>query len=273
MTGEPFGTFAPRGSEQAVREAAGRLGPGPFSRTLASLALTLAGGRAARPRDVTLFGTKNVRLHPYDNLCEKRVYATPQFWEPEERAVLRRAIETGHGPFRFVDAGANVGLFSLYAESVAEAAGRPFEGLAIEPDATVRARLEANIAFSGSAVKVRAAALAPEPMKVFFAEGKGNRGENMISAEPVGVEVDAIPLETAVTEAGLTTIDALKIDIEGHEPQVLGAFFARAPESLWPALIIMETLHLADAMAGAGWLGRYRQEGHHRRSAVLVRSD
>ena len=121
MSREPFGTYAPGAMTETLRSFTAALPHGPLRRILASLALHATGGRAAQRRDVTLFGNKKVRLHPYDNLCEKRVYATPQYWEPEERAILKERIEKGSGPFRFVDAGANVGLFSLYAESVAEA--------------------------------------------------------------------------------------------------------------------------------------------------------
>ena len=118
---------------------------------------------------------------------------------------------------------------------------------------------------------MRAAALTPEPMRVFLAEGDGNRGENMISADHNGVEVDGVPLEAAVMDAGLDAIDALKIDIEGHEPAVLSAFFERTHESLWPGLIIMETLHLNGGTDDAGWLDHYEQRGDHPRSALLVR--
>ncbi len=47
-------------------------------------------------------------------------------------------------------------------------------------------------------------------------------------------------------EAGLERVDALKIDIEGAEDTVLAAFFASAPRSRWPRLVLME-------MSGDRW--------------------
>ena len=48
------------------------------------------------------------------------------------------------------------------------------------------------------------------------------------------------PLLAVVSEAGVTAIDALKIDVEGAEDRVLVPFFRDAPPSLWPRLIVIE---------------------------------
>jgi FkbM family methyltransferase len=55
-----------------------------------------------------------------------------------------------------------------------------------------------------------------------------------------GVAVRCRPLLAVVTEAGLTGIDALKIDVEGAEDKVLVPFFRDAPLSLWPRLVVIE---------------------------------
>ncbi len=49
-----------------------------------------------------------------------------------------------------------------------------------------------------------------------------------------------------VEEAGLKTIEALKIDVEGYEDRVLPPFLAAAPRSLWPRRVVIEHAH-ADA--------------------------
>jgi hypothetical protein len=38
----------------------------------------------------------------------------------------------------------------------------------------------------------------------------------------------------------VTSIDAMKVDIEGHDERALRAFFRDAPESLHPRLMILE---------------------------------
>ena len=58
-----------------------------------------------------------IRLHPLDNGCEKSLLFTPQMYEPAEFAELAHDIPAARPEFRpfvFIDAGANVGLFSLF---------------------------------------------------------------------------------------------------------------------------------------------------------------
>ncbi|MBN8958494.1 MAG: FkbM family methyltransferase, partial [Rhizobiales bacterium] len=57
--------------------------------------------------------------------------------------------------------------------------------------------------------------------------------------------VRARPLLDTMLDAGIDAIDALKIDIEGHEDQVLVPFFSTAPRSLWPRRVVIEHLHRA----------------------------
>jgi hypothetical protein len=44
-------------------------------------------------------------------------------------------------------------------------------------------------------------------------------------------------------------VDALKLDIEGHELPVLTAFFDTAPQALWPKLILLEVSKHGDTPA------------------------
>lgn len=48
------------------------------------------------------------------------------------------------------------------------------------------------------------------------------------------------PLLDVLRQESVGYIDALKIDVEGTEDQILAPFFARAPETLWPSFIIIE---------------------------------
>ena len=81
-----------------------------------------------------------LRVHPEDNVCEKRVLFTPQFFDPVELQVLAAAIRDG---FTFVDLGANVGVYSLF---VAGLAGRKARILAVEPQPEIYRRLAFNVA-------------------------------------------------------------------------------------------------------------------------------
>jgi hypothetical protein len=53
-----------------------------------------------------------------------------------------------------------------------------------------------------------------------------------------------VPLKTLVgllQEHGVTSVNVLKIDIEGHELAVIRHFFSHTARSLWPRLAITES--------------------------------
>jgi hypothetical protein len=47
-------------------------------------------------------------------------------------------------------------------------------------------------------------------------------------------------LTAVLTEAGITAVDALKIDVEGAEDLVLAPFLRDAPQHLLPELVLIE---------------------------------
>ncbi|MEM6421613.1 MAG: FkbM family methyltransferase, partial [Pseudomonadota bacterium] len=162
------------------------------------------------PFDVEVFARQWARLYPRDNLSEKRAFVAPQFWDAEERAALAAAI-TAHdpalGPFVFVDAGANAGLYSLAARSAAVPGGLRL--IAIEPEPETCARLRFNLAASGASAEasIVEAALAPEDGTLRMTAAGTNRGEVSVSAAGEGVEVAARTLHGIATAEGLSRID------------------------------------------------------------------
>jgi FkbM family methyltransferase len=182
-----------------------------------------------------------MRLHPRDNGCEKNLLFTPQMYEPPEREELAREIAGVAGrAFVFVDIGANVGLFSLFVAATARAA----RILAIEPEPGNFARLAFNIAANpGLPITPLALALGEtEGTAVIMLNARDRGGTRMVTGgtRAGGVEVTCRPLVAVVRDAGLTGIDALKIDVEGAEDKVLVPFFRDAPAALWPGLIVIE---------------------------------
>jgi FkbM family methyltransferase len=146
--------------------------------------------------------------------------------------------------FVFIDVGANVGAYALF---VAARAGPTGKVIAVEPHPVARERLTFNVAASGHAGTVIVPkALSDRPGKVRLRILAGNIGNTTIAAggraryEDGGVEVETETLHALVERLGLARIDAVKMDIEGHEDAVLTAFFATAPERLWPRLLIFE---------------------------------
>jgi FkbM family methyltransferase len=238
----PFGALAPGPFAEAVRGFARRMPDNAFFRKTSSVFLGPAGARSGQAFDVTVFDTMKARLHPHDNICEKRVYLTPQHWDPVERARLAKSIASGAGPFTFVDVGANAGLYSLFAASAARAAARPIRIIAIEPDPVIGERMARNFEFSGVEAEILPCAATAAPGMLAFTVNQRSRGESRIAAG--GAEtVRGEPLFSMLAARGLSSIDAMKVDIEGHEFPALDVFFRDAPRALWPRLLILEVSH------------------------------
>ena len=187
--------------------------------------LALAGLQS--PLDVDVFGRK-LRVHPEDNVCEKRVLFTPQFFDPVERQVLAAAIRDG---FTFVDLGANVGVYSLFVAGLAgRGAARAGGGTA----AGDLSRLTFNVAANDlGTIRTLQCAVADRDGTLDLFIDRGNRGQSSIAmATGERVTVPCRTLESVLNEAGFDRVDALKIDIEGAEDTVLVPFFATAPPAL-----------------------------------------
>lgn len=244
MTGEPpFGAMRPSPAQERARASAQHLPASYAGRKLASLLLGLAGGRQKRAFDVDIFRGQKARLHPFDNICEKRVYLTPQLWDPQERAFLSQHIASLASPdFFFADIGANVGLYTLFARGEALHAGKAFRAICVEPDPEMRARLMQNVAFSDAQgeVAILPFAATAAPARLRFSINRESRGMSHIAPDGE-IEVEGRSLLSLLESA--PRIDAMKIDIEGHEYAALAAFFANAPRTLWPRLLMMETSH------------------------------
>ncbi len=262
-----FGAFAlPRGLE-ALRRAGAALPPTGAARRVASLIRRVCLLGRADPVDVEAFPGQRARLHPRDNLSEKRVFGAPQFWDAAEREALARAMRESAAPFHFVDAGANAGLYALAVRSLG-----PARILAVEPEPEMLRRLRVNLALSGAEdVIVAPVALAAEEGTVRLAVSERNRGATGIAAGAEGPEAPARPLLALLREQGFERVDALKIDIEGAEEPVLCAFLRDAPPALRPRLVILEALRGADTPALA-LLARagYQTLDRTRMNAILI---
>jgi FkbM family methyltransferase len=243
MNDAPFGALAPNPFDQAIMALTSRMPDNWAGLKLATALRRLVTMRmeTAGALDVERWRLR-MRLHPRDNGCEKNLLFTPQMYEPSERAELARDIARVGGsgrPFVFVDIGANVGLFSLFVAATARIA----RILAIEPEPGNFARLVFNIAANPRLpITPLALALGDAEGTAFIVLNARDRGGTRLApgGRRDGVEVKCRPLLAVVRDAGLTGIDALKIDVEGAEDKVLAPFFRDAPEALWPGLIVIE---------------------------------
>jgi FkbM family methyltransferase len=213
--------------------------------------------------DVERWGVK-LRLHPRDNGCEKNLLFTPQMYDRVELQALEREIANSASEFVFVDVGANVGLYSLFV-----AAHCPHARiLAIEPEPVNVARLRFSLESNpGLHIDILETAVAAEPGNLWLKLDTRDRGGTHTRGRD-GLRVKAITLESIVRPLG--RVDAMKVDIEGMDFEVLCEFFRSADPQLWPRLLIVEVMRddpggLLDRARSAGYVIEQRT----RQNAVL----
>src|SRR3954470_1658809 len=238
----PWGTHAPDAYERAVLALTRAMPDNWLGLRLAILSRRLIMSRIGEGcRDVTLWGMR-LRLYPRRNGCEKNALFTPQMFDTMERRVLCEAVRQKGGTFTFVDIGANVGLYSLYLASCGDV-----RTLAIEPQPGIVDRLRFHLAANPSAkVDVRPLALSDRDGEVTLVLNNSDNGGTHIDKhdgrqeEGERITVPCKPLLSVLSDAGITAIDALKIDVEGAEDIVLAPFLRDAPHALLPRLILIE---------------------------------
>lgn len=236
--GAAHGTFRP-GIASQMGLAIGRALPAHrLSLRVAGIARPLAiSALKEGVADVKALGLK-LRLHPLDNLSEKRAFLTPQCFDPVELGELRAVM----GPGRtFIDIGANAGLYSLVAAS---AGGPSSRVIAVEPQAEMRRRLAYNARANGlSNIEISGVALADYEGESILRLVGNNRGHGQLAGKTDAASGEAVRvtrLSTLLDEIKAVRLDAMKIDVEGGELAILAPWFAEAPRERWPGLIIME---------------------------------
>ncbi|MEE2567089.1 FkbM family methyltransferase [Hyphobacterium marinum] len=225
-----WGALAPSGLFAAL------LGPARSSRSgaLARLAMAFAPDAA----DIETLGFR-ARLHPKDNLSEKRALVSPQRFDPAELAWLSDHLT---GDFSFIDLGANCGIYTLH---LAVKAGPGARFVAVDPQPEMLRRLRFNLAANDLTERVRVmdVAVSDEAGELTFHVNTNNRGESGLITEGETITVKALTLLDLLDETGLERPGAIKIDVEGMEMRILARFFDEAPEGRWPGALVLESLY------------------------------
>lgn len=134
------------------------------------------------------------------------------YWAREITELMRNALRPG---MTFVDAGANIGYFSVLGSTLVGPGGRVF---CVEPDPLnleiLRANLERNSCGNASVLPV--AAWNERATLSLFTPESGGAGSHVGGTDGKR-EVEAIPLDQLVEG----TVDYLKVDCEGTDHMVI----------------------------------------------------
>ncbi len=256
-----FGAFAPSRIVARIIARTRRSGGAWASMRVAFLLRQWAIRRLkGRPVDTEVLGVR-MRLMPHNNVCEKRILFTPQYFDPAEREFLAPRLGPG---VVFLDIGANVGGYALWA---AAKAGEGARIIAVEPEPEVFARLCFNIGVNPTGtVKAVNTAVADLNGRITLFLDRHNRGGTsvrIVKNAPDGgerIEVPAVTLSELVESEKLERIDILKVDVEGSEDMVLAPFLRDAPDALLPRTIVLNHLRaqwaedLPKALAERGYV-------------------
>jgi FkbM family methyltransferase len=264
----PFGALAPNAAQAVVISLAQRTGlkRGAFRPMLSRLVNLLRAGAL----DVEYQGA-SFRFHHQASATERGALFNPDY-NLEELEFLRAHTPSGGV---FVDVGANVGT---YAMVLARHVGANGKVIAIEPHPVTFARLSFNNAASRfTQVNLVAAAAGPADGELMIETDGDNLGASHIvtgAAARDAIKVPSWRLQRILDEAGVSKVDALKIDVEGFEDRVLTGFFRDAPVSLWPRAVAIEHLSrdqwLEDCIADMLARG-YAETGKTRSNTLLLR--
>lgn len=269
----PFGTYAPTGIVRWAVETTRAFPDTWLTRRLVILLRRFVASRLrGAPVDIEALGAR-MRVLPYNNICEKRMLFNPQTFDPEELAILEARLTPG---FTFIDVGANVGAYALFVASRIGSSGRV---LAIEPQPVIFDRLVYNIRLNTPAtVKAIACAIADRSGNVTLFVDSKNSGESSVkvvaSSGATPLLVPARTLLDLLRDERFERLDAIKLDVEGAEDLILEPFFATAPASLHPRLLIIENATSQWQLDLPALLGRhgYQRIAKTRLNLVFERS-
>src|SRR5262249_6373934 len=166
---------------------------------------------------------EDLRLTLYPGSETSRSIFVTGLYEPNEFLLLSKILKPS---MIFVDVGANMGLYTLYAARRIGAIGRV---LAIEPSGRERAVLENNVRLNAlTNVTVRGNAISDKVSEVELLVAQAQHsGHNTLGAFGYDTPLDHREktqtelLDDIVTAEGLPRVDVVKMDVEGAELKAL----------------------------------------------------
>jgi FkbM family methyltransferase len=180
-------------------------------------------------------------------------------WEESTAALLARLLRPGA---RFLDVGANVGYFSLFAHRLAS----EIQIDAVEPHPVLHSLLQVNLWANDVPAHVHNTALGDSRCLLPMTSPPMNPGDSRVGTRTPDERYDlVVPVISADELFARRTFDVVKIDVQGFEPEVVLGMerIVRTSPAIvlvvefWPTALVERGLEPTEV------LERYRQLGFH----------
>ena len=177
-------------------------------------------------------------------------------WEPHVEAVIADCLRPND---TFIDVGANIGYFTLFAADRVGSGGRV---VSIEAASATFKKLQESVNrnAAGATVRVIHAAVADQEGKVVLHSGPDDNSgmASMLRADNAGEEeVEAKPLGALITPQELETVRLIKIDVEGAEALVIEGMKPILPRLTNCDILVELNPSLASAQCTLDTLGEH----------------
>ena len=174
---------------------------------------------ANNPISVSIHGGARICVPDSVALITPYVLLEQEDWFEDEVRFVRSLLRPGMAA---VDVGASFGIFSM---AMANAVGARGGVWAFEPTPATAEFLQATLALNEvHQVNLTRAAVSDQPGTVEFITGPNSELNAVAKAGEAGGEVLTVPsltLDQAAAQYGWRDVDFVKLDVEGHELQVL----------------------------------------------------
>lgn len=215
-----------------------------------------------RPLFVSMPGGHRLKCYPHSTAATGVLYCRLPEWED-----MRFLIDFLRPGDTFIDVGANVGVYTLLASSVADV-----NTWAFEPSSSAFERLQENVELNelDSQVVTVQAAVGSSGGRVSVTTGRDTVNRLVLPGEATqSEEVELVTLDAALTTSARASVRLLKIDVEGFEEQVLEGASDLLEEG--PAVIVEanDPSGIARVLAPLGYLPYFYEPGSHQ----LVQTD
>lgn len=185
--------------------------------------------------DVEVLGFK-MDLDPTEYV-DGRLLFGPQFYDYKEFRVMGDLLN--HGDV-FLDAGANIGIYTLIASRLVGSAGKV---ISVEASSFNANCLESHVAMNGiQNVECCRVGLSDrvEVLELACSDWGNRSGNSFHKKSSITEKVKCLPLGTLLENLGVDRVNAAKFDIEGCEYSVLREWFISLDRANYPKFIIVE---------------------------------